>query len=85
MEKNQKKEYIYVCACVCVLTHFSIYSKLTQSCKSIVLQLKKKVIFKTFCLETERQPDARRKFCPPIDKWTFESYFLIIPEFDVLR
>ena len=43
MRKAPKREWIYVrvcvCVCVCVcLNHFAVHVKLTQRCKSIVLQ-----------------------------------------------
>ena len=43
MKKNLKKNiYVYICVCVCVcvciLNHFTVYQKLTQYCKSTILQ-----------------------------------------------
>ena len=42
--------YIYMCVCVCVclyiyiyMNHFAVYLKLTQHCKSTVLQYKIKI------------------------------------------
>ena len=51
--KEYKKGYIYICVCVCVyiyiyiyiymqLEHFAVQQKLTEPCKSIILQLKNK-------------------------------------------
>ena len=39
MEKNMKKEYIY-------LNHFAVYQKLAQHCKSTILQFFEKIVMK---------------------------------------
>ena len=56
MEKNVKKN-VYMCVCVCIyiyiythtyiyirLNYFAVHQKLTQHCKSTILQFKKKTM-----------------------------------------
>ena len=46
MEKNRKKEYVCVYVCVCImLNQFALHLKLTQYCKSTILQFLKVAYF----------------------------------------
>ena len=67
MEKNVKKDaYIYTCIYV-KLSHFAIQQKLTQHCKSTILQLKKKISIKLgFHLSSEVSPSLKASPSPTL-------------------
>ena len=49
MNHRYISECVYMCVCVCVcvcMNHFAIHLKLTQHCKSTILQFKKRHIYK---------------------------------------
>ena len=60
MEKNMKKK---ISLCV-ELSHFAIYQKLTQHCKSTVLQLKKNLKRDTLLKLQVEQPVGRTQNTP---------------------
>ena len=68
---------MYVCLCVYVsLNHFAIQQKLTQHCKSTILQLKKKKQNKQLPFR-KMSPRTRGRFLLPMAKCGSEDNHLV--------